>query len=152
MMRTATIAKVLLLALALQLFAAWPAAAQQEKKPVMENVFFNVIWGSAGGGVLGLAFAVIGSSDYSQPDDARSTGFTGATIGGLVGLGVGLYLIFQGITFEQQGVTVLGGTAQVEPSSWPALAMEQPPFGLITEPGKSQRITGFQARVLNIRF
>ncbi len=118
----------------------------------MENVFFNVIWGSAGGALLGLSIAVIGASDYSQPADARSTAFTGATIGGFAGLGIGLYLIFQGITFNQLGSTVLGGTAQVEPPSWPPLAMELPPFGLITDPGNARRITGFQARVLDIRF
>ncbi len=152
MMRTSTIAKILLLALALQMFAAGPAAAQQARKPVMENVFFNVIWGSAGGGMLGLAIAVIGSSDHSQPDNARSTAFTGATIGGLAGLGIGLYLIFQGITFDKQGTTVVSASAQGGPPSWPPLAMEQPPFGLITDPGNAQRITGFQARVLDIRF
>lgn len=151
-MRTFTIAKILLLALALLMFAAGPAAAQQAKKPVMENVFFNVIWGSAGGALLGLSFAVIGSSDHSQPDNARSTAFTGATVGGMVGLGLGLYLIFQGITFDQLGTTVLGATVQAEPPSWPPLAMELPPFGLITDPGNARRITGFQARVLDIRF
>lgn len=142
-------AKVLLLALAFQAIAAMPVLAQGAKKPVMENVFFNVVWGSALGGILGIAAAVIQSSDHSAPEDARSSAFTGATAGGLAGLGVGLYLVFQGITFEKQGATILGknGSPALNPADF-----ESPAFTLVSAPDNPSRIIGFQARVLNIKF
>lgn len=83
-------AKMLLAAVLLHWAMASPALAQE--KPVMENVFFNVVWGSAVGAVLGISTAIIGSDDHSAPSEARSSAFTGATVGGLAGLGIGLYL------------------------------------------------------------
>ena len=140
--------KSLLLLLAVSL--ATPAFAQDVKKPVMENVFFNVVWGSAFGATIGLAISVIGSEDKSKPTDARNSSFSGATVGGLIGLGIGLYLVYQGITFERAGSTVTQTGSAAPPVDLAALA--DPPFQLVTAADDPRRITGFKARVLNLRF
>lgn len=139
------LAAVLLLALQ----PAMPAHAQQAQKPVMENVFFNVVWGSAVGATLGVAVAVVGSADKSAPSGARSAAFQGATAGGLIGLGVALYLVYQGVTFDAASSTIFtSGQNDVPP---PAL-IQEPPFRLITARGEPFRVTGFSARVLDLRF
>jgi len=124
------------------------------EKPVMENVFWNVVWGSAWGSTMGLAAAVIGSSDKSQPTNVRESVFNGATVGGLIGLGVGLYLVFQGITFDPSGSTLsqgMIGQNTPPPNRFGYLA-EAPPFAFTTESGHPFRITGFVARVVHLRF
>lgn len=128
--------------------------AQTVEKPVMENVFFNVVWGSAWGSTVGLAAAVIGSSDKSQPSNVRTSVFNGATVGGLIGLGAGLYLVFQGITFDPDSATLsqgMIGQATPTPSRWGAWAFS-PPVVLFSEPGNPFHVTGWMARVVNLRF
>ena len=62
--------------------------------PVMETVFLNTAWGSAWGFVLGTAYVYISGAE------ARS-GISGAmTIGGLMGYGLGLYLVINGFSFN----------------------------------------------------
>ena len=50
--------------------------------------------------IMGVALAVIASANKSQPTGGRDAAFSGATAGGLIGLGVGLYLVYNGITFS----------------------------------------------------
>jgi len=138
--------KTLLVALLVHWAVATPAMAQQ--KPVMENVFFNVVWGSALGAVLGISTAVIGSDDHSAPSEARSSAFTGATVGGLAGLGMGLYLIFQGITFEPAGSTFVG---DVSPTQGRPVSLPDPPFVLTASRG-GVGFDGFRARVFEFKF
>jgi hypothetical protein len=139
------LAAVLMLTLA----PATPALAQQAQKPVMENVFFNVVWGSAVGAALGVAVAVVGSADKSAPSGARSAAFQGATAGGLIGLGVALYLVYGGITFDPAASTIVSGAQTDAPR--PALTVD-PPFRLITARDNPLRVTGFSARVLDLKF
>ena len=144
----------LLVLLALLARTAPVARAQAVQKPVMENVFFNVVWGSAWGATMGLAAAVIGSPEKSKPTNVRVSVFNGATLGGVLGLGAGLYLVFQGITFDPEGSTLTQGlVGQFSPGTYRSGFMaELPPLVLNTEPGNPFRITGILARVVNLRF
>lgn len=120
-------------------------------QPVMQNVFFNVVWGSALGATLGVASAVLASSNKAAPNDVRQGAFNGATAGGLIGLGLALYFVYNGITLDPAGAVI--HFAQRDPPSGPAVAQaELPPFSLVTAPGNPHRITGFSARVINLRF
>jgi len=142
--------KVLVL-LALLLALALPAAAQQGPKPVMENVFYNVVWGSAAGAIAGASIAVIGSRDKTRPDRVRESAFEGATGGGLLGLGIGVYLVYAGITFDPAGATLFS----VREASAPAtatLAERRPYFELETASASSLQITGFKALLLDLKF
>ncbi len=127
-------------------FAAGVAGAQEPGRPVMENVFFNVVWGSAFGATLGVAVAVIASDDESAPDDVRESAFTGATAGGLIGLGIGLYLVYQGITFDA-GSSRVGAAGPGRP---PPEVLD-PPIQVVTS-GDGRRVTGFRARVFQLKF
>jgi peptidoglycan/LPS O-acetylase OafA/YrhL len=140
--------KALLVALLVLLLLAGPALAQDAQKPVMQNVFFNVVWGSAFGATLGLAVSVLGSNDKSSPQNVRSSTFSGATAGGLIGLGLALYLVYGGITFDNSAST-LGATDRPAP---PIARLEDPPFLLVSAPDNPLHITGFKARVLDLRF
>ena len=144
-----TIFWMLLVSLVLQV-STGPAALAQGRKPVMENVFFNVIWGSALGGVLGLASAIISADDKSAPENARSGGFSGATVGGLVGLGVGLWVIYQGTTFEGSGVN-LAENGSSSPKAPYAIPVE-PPLVFLTSPKNPSKIIGFRATLFRMKF
>ena len=129
--------------------APTPALAQQASKPVMENVFFNVVWGSAAGALIGGALAVIGSENKEKPGDLSTAAFQGATLGGVAGLGLGIYLVFTGITFDPDRSTIInfempGFTGQPKLSA--------PPFRLLMDARHPGRVTGFSADVLNFRF
>ncbi|HEX9842317.1 MAG TPA: hypothetical protein VGC20_06180 [bacterium] len=142
------LAKAAVVGLLLPLLLQGPALAQE--KPVMENVFFNVVWGSAFGATLGVAASVLGSADKSAPDNVRSSAFTGATGGGLLGLGLALYLVYTGITFDASTSTFTGAG---DPPPLPPLAqLAEPPFTLVTAPDNPLRVTGFRARVIDLRF
>ena len=82
-----------------------PYTAMQKPQPPMENVFFNVLWGSLTGGMLMMGWS---SLDDSKPEEERygvsnlSVQFlTGATYGGLLGLITGVYLSMKGISFDE---------------------------------------------------
>jgi hypothetical protein len=146
---------------ALVLALAAPAFAQQ-KKAVMENVFYNVVWGSATGALLGAALAVTGSSDKTNPADVRGSAFQGATVGGLIGYGLGVWLLFNNVTFDPQGSTltalpdgspdVAQAAARREAEIQLLAALPPPLFTLETSPTHPGRITGFKALVVDLRF
>lgn len=146
----ARFATMLLLGCLLPVLGPGPARAQEPPAPVMQNVFFNVVWGSALGATLGVASAVLSSEDKSSPTGVRSGAFSGATAGGIVGLGIGLYLVYQGVTFDPAASSFQGVGG---PPPLPPLALlRDPPFRLVTAPGNPLRITGFTARVIDLRF
>lgn len=142
------------LLVALLLLAA-PAAYAQDalpvgQKPVMQNVFFNVVWGSIFGIVLGGASAVIESDRKTAPTNLRRKAFSGATVGGLIGLGVGLWLVGAGVTFEEQGTLIFSGQ---DPQGFARPIASNPlPFTLETSADGPFRITGIRATVLDIKF
>jgi hypothetical protein len=124
--------------------------APMSRKPVMENVFFNVVWGSLFGIVLGAAAAVIESDDKTAPEGIRKQVFGGATAGGIIGLGIGLWVVASGITFEPEG-TLLFSSRDPDGFARP-VASRAPPFSLQTSADGDFRVTGFRATVLDIRF
>lgn len=147
----ATLSKLVLILLLLHCTLAAPLIAQDGDKPVMENAFFNVVWGSVVGATVGLAVAVISSDDKSSPDNVRDATFTGATLGGLIGLGVGLFLVYQGITFDR-AASNFSAIDPSPPDAAFAAAIVDPPFTLVSSRSDPLKITGFMARVLDLRF
>jgi hypothetical protein len=156
---------------------AGPVFAQDQapppaRQPVMQNVFYNVVWGSAFGALLGFASSIESSADKTQPLNARGSAFEGATIGGLIGLGIGVWLVYGGITFDPSGSTLLGANAMdaaplayapkdllpaPDAAAQPlvlssAVADARPPFSLETAPGQPGKVTGFRALVMDLRF
>jgi hypothetical protein len=134
---------------------ATPAFAQQ--KPVMENVFYNVVWGSATGAVLGAAAAVIAAKDKNNPPGLRQGAFQGATAGGIIGLGVGVWLVFAGITFEPSGSTLTDATTTPrDPISEKALALASPPplplIALEFSQTNPSHLSGFRATLVDMKF
>jgi len=163
-------------------FAQAPAAAAAPQgaaprsrgpAPVMENVFYNVVWGSAVGALVGVASAIEGSKDKTNPDNFRGAAFQGATLGGVIGIGVGVWLVYAGITFDPQGSTITGMAAPAAPADplvyqprdlapapgdppEPAVSFARTgalaPFVLETAPGQPGKITGFRALVMDLHF
>ncbi|MCP4756604.1 MAG: hypothetical protein GY866_37555 [Proteobacteria bacterium] len=71
----------------------------------MENVFWNVLWGSLCGGMLLVGWATM--DDSKETSERYSFGtlstqfLTGATYGGLLGLTAGVYFSIKGISFDE---------------------------------------------------
>ncbi|MDH5752788.1 MAG: hypothetical protein OEZ59_10285 [Deltaproteobacteria bacterium] len=141
-----------------------PVMAQGAENPVMKNVFYNTLWGSGWGALMGLSMVVIEAEDKSQPGNISEPMFQGVTIGGVLGFGVGLFLVLQGISFDQSAAPLskfithndtLNGTYPgqppgTRPTAYTAAASS--PFEFITDPQKPYRITGMLARVAHFRF
>jgi hypothetical protein len=118
------------------------------KPPVMENVFFNVVWGAGMGALIGVSSAALASGKASQPKDLRGNVITGATLGSVVGLGVGVWLLFNGVTFDPSRSLLFGsGVADAD-----GVPMFSPPLVLESKPGEPFRITGFKALVFHKEF
>ena len=148
------VALALVCVMALQTSFVISATAQQAgtlapgEKPIMENVFFNVVWGSIAGMMLGAALATGEAEVKTQPENVSDRIALGATWGGLIGLGTGIWLATNGITFDPSAVLFQFD----RPKGMPPLGYNDPPFELQSEPGKPFRITGAKARVINLRF
>lgn len=147
-----------LLLAVLVLLAVPPARAQRplqapggpaRETPVMRTVFFNVFWGSATGALLGAASASMASPDKEAPVRLRETAITGASAGALFGLGVGVWLVFNGVTFDPNRSLLFGGGTLVDGRP---VRPPTPPVVLETDPQNPGRVTGFKALVLDLRF
>ena len=117
-------------------------------KPIMENVFFNVVWGSVFGILMGSSAAAIESEVKTQPKDLSTRVALGATWGGILGLGVGIWLASNGITFDP-GATLFDFSG---PRQRPPISSNDPPLRFETNPLNPLQITGLQARVVDIKF
>jgi hypothetical protein len=144
---------VLLASAQAQILPDRPGVPAGRPRVVMENVFFNVVWGSAFGATLGVATSILGSADRSAPSNVRDGAFSGATAGGIIGLGLALYLVYQGISFDPAASSFSTYTGSVDPSR-PGRATQalDPPFVLIVSADNPNRVTGFSARVFELRF
>lgn len=142
--------------LAAQLMLAPLAGAQQaglppSEKPVMENVFFNVVWGSIFGTVLALSVAVIEADRPTAPEDSGTTAFEGATTGGIIGLAAGLFLVATGASYDP-AQTLLFTRNEPDPFSNSVAFQPTMPFSFETSQTQAFRITGFRATVLELKF
>ena len=96
-------------------YSAWaqqPAPAGGSAEPMMDpngvppmrNVFYNVLWGAVAGGVVYEAKNILDDTrtkaerySFSRMTDQF---FFGATMGGLIGLGAGVYFSMSDIRFD----------------------------------------------------
>ena len=77
-------------------------SAQQEAlplaetpKPVMYSVFWNTLWGSAWGATMGFSYHLVSGIQL------RESIITATTIGGVLGYGLGIYLVVSGLSFDK---------------------------------------------------
>ena len=77
-------------------------SAQQEvlslvetQKPVMYSVFWNTLWGSAWGATMGFSYHLVSGIQL------RESIITSTTIGGVLGYGLGIYLVVSGLSFDK---------------------------------------------------
>jgi hypothetical protein len=141
------------------LLAAWalsaqPASAQDlgggaplGKPPVMQTVFFNVVWGAGTGALLGAASASLSAGSATDPENLRTEVITGATLGSVVGAAVGIWLVFNGITFDADRSLLFGSGLAANP-----YRPNTPPLVFTSEPGRPFSISGFKALVLDLSF
>ena len=65
------------------------------KKPVMYSVFWNTLWGSAWGAAMGFSYHLASGIQL------RESLITSTTIGGVLGYGLGIYLVVGGLSFDK---------------------------------------------------
>ena len=65
------------------------------KKPVMYSVFWNTLWGSAWGATMGFSYHLVSGIQL------RESLITSSTIGGVLGYGLGIYLVVGGLSFDK---------------------------------------------------
>jgi len=65
------------------------------KKPVMYSVFWNTLWGSAWGATMGFSYHLVSGIKL------RESLITSTTIGGILGYGLGIYLVVNGLSFDK---------------------------------------------------
>jgi hypothetical protein len=65
------------------------------KKPVMYSVFWNTLWGSAWGAAMGFSYHLASGIQL------RESLVTSTTIGGVIGYGLGIYLVVGGLSFDK---------------------------------------------------
>ena len=124
----------------------------QPRKPIMENVFFNVVWGSLWGVMMGTSVAVIESEKKTSPGDLTKRTARGATIGGILGLGVGIYMSFSGIGFDPQRSTFFADESTGGESVAPIAMVPSMPLQLEFSEKGPLKVTGLRAVVLDMKF
>ena len=72
-----------------------PVTVTPVKPPVMKSIFWNTVFGSAWGALIGTSYA-LGDAAASF----RESLIFGTTFGGMIGYGFGVYLVIRGITFD----------------------------------------------------
>ena len=65
------------------------------KKPVMYSVFWNTLWGSAWGATMGFSYHLVSGIQL------RESLITSTTLGGVLGYGLGIYLVVGGLSFDK---------------------------------------------------
>ena len=65
------------------------------KKPVMYSVFWNTLWGSAWGATMGFSYHLVSGIKM------RESLISATTIGGVLGYGLGIYLVVSGLSFDK---------------------------------------------------
>ena len=70
-------------------------ASLNSKKPVMYSVFWNTLWGSAWGATMGFSYHLVSGIRL------RESLISATTIGGVLGYGLGIYLVVGGLSFDK---------------------------------------------------
>ena len=92
------------------------------KKPVMYTVFWNTLWGAAWGATMGFSYHLVSGIQL------RESLISSTTIGGVLGYGLGIYLVVGGLSFDksyllelpsQQSSTQQTNTAFIESEMMP---------------------------------
>ena len=94
--------KILVIAVLMGKLSLATVSAQQEflplaetQKPVMYSVFWNSLWGSAWGATMGFSYHLVSGIQL------RESIITATTIGGVLGYGLGIYLVVSGLSFDK---------------------------------------------------
>mgnify|MGYP004314807193 FL=1 len=94
--------KILVVTVLLVNISLSTVSAQQEvlpfaetQKPVMYSVFWNTLWGSAWGATMGFSYHLVSGIQL------RESIITSTTIGGVLGYGLGIYLVVSGLSFDK---------------------------------------------------
>ena len=67
----------------------------EKQTPVMYSVFWNTLWGSAWGASMGFSYHLVSGIQL------RESIITATTIGGVLGYGLGIYLVVSGLSFDK---------------------------------------------------
>lgn len=137
------------------------------QKPIMENVFYNVLWGSLFGAIVATGVSAAETKGV-LPSDFSEKLYTGATYGGLLGLIAGVWLSSEGIYYKEKDVLFYENWDRYfNPRKWqreqlqkqklnPRASLPSPPLAppivLETTTSGPFRITGISARVLHFKF
>ena len=94
--------KILVVTVLLGNISLSTVSAQQEilpltetEKPVMYSIFWNTLWGSAWGATMGFSYHLVSGIQL------RESIITSTTIGGVLGYGLGIYLVVSGLSFDK---------------------------------------------------
>ena len=94
--------KIIVVAVLLGNISLSSVLAQQEvlpvagtQKPVMYSIFWNTLWGSAWGATMGFSYHLVSGIQL------RESIITSTTIGGVLGYGLGIYLVVSGLSFDK---------------------------------------------------
>ena len=94
--------KILVIAVLLGNISLTTVSAQQQvlplaetQKPVMYSIFWNTLWGSAWGATMGFSYHLVSGIQL------RESLITSTTIGGVLGYGLGIYLVVSGLSFDK---------------------------------------------------
>ena len=94
--------KIIVIELLLSNVSLSSVLAQQEvlpfaeaEKPVMYSVFWNTLWGSGWGATMGFSYHLVSGIQL------RESIITATTVGGVLGYGLGIYLVVSGLSFDK---------------------------------------------------
>ncbi len=94
--------KIIVIVLLLSNVSLSNVLAQQEvlpfaeaEKPVMYSVFWNTLWGSGWGATMGFSYHLVSGIQL------RESIITATTVGGVLGYGLGIYLVVSGLSFDK---------------------------------------------------
>ena len=71
-------------------------ASDNSQQPVMKSVFWNTVWGSTWGAVMGVSYNLFSGVQF------RESVVTSTTIGGVLGYGVCIYMVLNGLSFDER--------------------------------------------------
>ena len=117
---------------------------QAPKKPVMYSVFWNTLWGSAWGSTMGFSYHLISGIKL------RESLITATTIGGILGYGLGIYLVINGLSFDESYLLELP-TPKFQPQQNTAIFLKTEIIPLHSY-SKNNHSNGWELPIFALRF